>query len=404
MLGSDNTDVAMGRKPKKIIICSDGTWNDPEQLDRGSLVPTNVVKLARALALAGQPDQKIFYDPGIGTGNLIDRLSGGLTGKGLIKNIFDCYGFIAQHYEPGDKIYLFGFSRGAYTVRSLSGLIGRFGIDKSLSQQQLARATTSSAPGKVAETRTDEVPLELQPIKKQYEQYKTETSDEKKKEVVDAFRDQTNCYDPEIEMIGVWDTVGSLGIPLPLPRFLYLTVLNDWIERWMLGKHRFLNVQLNARVQAAYHALAIDENRKAFSPTLWKKDPTAPTDQILEQVWFAGIHSNVGGGYADTGLSDNALLWMVNRAQRHGLVCSEPYLTRRVNADSFYGELRDERKKWVKKILFTPSFRSIDKLCADAGVKVIIAQSARQRVNSDICKKKYTLPTEIVDTDTEPDF
>lgn len=146
------------RSPKKIIICSDGTWNDPEQLDRGSLVPTNVVKLARALALAGQPDQRIFYDPGIGTGNLIDRLSGGLTRKGLIKNIFDCYGFIAQHYEPGDKIYLFGFSRGAYTVRSLSGLIGQFGIDKSLSQQQLARATTSSAPGKVAKTRTDEVP------------------------------------------------------------------------------------------------------------------------------------------------------------------------------------------------------------------------------------------------------
>lgn len=205
-------------------------------------------------------------------------------------------------------------------------------------------------------------------------------------------------------MIGVWDTVGSLGIPLPLPRFLYLTVLNDWIERWMLGKYRFLNVQLNARVQAAYHALAIDENRKAFSPTLWKKDLTAPTDQILEQVWFAGIHSNVGGGYADTGLSDNTLLWMVNRAQRHGLVCSEPYLNRRVNADSFYGELRDERNKWVKKILFTPSHRSIDKLCADAGVKVIIAQSARQRVESDICKKKYTLPTEIADTDTEPDF
>lgn len=390
--------------PKKIIICSDGTWNDPEQLDRGSLVPTNVVKLARALALAERPDQKIFYDPGIGTGNLVDRLTGGLTGKGLIKNIFDCYGFIAQHYQPGDKIYLFGFSRGAYTVRSLSGLIGRFGIDKSLSQRQLAQATTSSATGQVAGTRTDEVPHELQAIRKQYEQYKAEPTAQKKQEVVNAFRSQTECYEPEIEMIGVWDTVGSLGIPLPLPRFRYLTALNDWIERWVLGKYRFLDVQLNARVRAAYHALAIDENRKAFFPTLWKQIPTAPPEQILQQVWFAGIHSNVGGGYADTGLSDNALLWMVNRAQQHGLVFSEPYLSRRVNPDSFYGELRDERRKWVKKILFRPCTRPIDKLCADAGVKVVIAQSARQRVKSDICRKMYSLPKGIENAEYEPDF
>lgn len=390
--------------PKKIIICSDGTWNDPEQLDRGSLVPTNVVKLARALALAERPDQKIFYDPGIGTGNLVDRLTGGLTGNGLIKNIFDCYGFIAQHYQPGDKIYLFGFSRGAYTVRSLSGLIGRFGIDKALSQRQLAQATTSSATGQVAETRTDQVPHELQAIRKQYEQYKAEPTTQKKQEVVRAFRNQTDCYEPEIEMIGVWDTVGSLGIPLPLPRFRYLTGLNDWIERWVLGKYRFLDVQLNPRVRAAYHALAIDENRKAFSPTLWQQSPTAPAEQILQQVWFAGIHSNVGGGYADTGLSDNALLWMVNRAQRHGLVFSEPYLNRRVNPDSFYGELRDERRKWVKKVLFRPCIRPVDKLCADAGVKVVIAQSARQRVKSDICKKMYSLPKGIENAEYEPDF
>ncbi|MFD2937337.1 DUF2235 domain-containing protein [Spirosoma flavum] len=389
---------------KKIIVCSDGTWNDPEQLDRGSLVPTNVVKLARALALAEQPDQKIFYDPGIGTGNLIDRWTGGLTGKGLIKNLFDCYGFIAQHYEPGDKIYLFGFSRGAYTVRSLSGLISRFGIDKSLSQQQLAKATTSAATGHVAETRTDEIPNELQSIQHQYEQYKREATAEKKDEVLNEFKNKTDCYEPEIEMIGVWDTVGSLGIPLPLPRFRYLTMFNAWLEGLVLGKYRFLNVQLNARVHGAYHALAIDENRKAFLPTLWKKDPIAPPEQILEQVWFAGIHSNVGGGYADAGLSDNALLWMVNRAQRHGLVFSEPYLSRRVNPDSFYGELRDERKKWTKKLLFTPCRRPIAQLCEEAGIRVVIAQSACKRVESAICKKVYRLPEGLGPAEFEPDF
>lgn len=389
---------------KKIIVCSDGTWNDPEQLDRGSLVPTNVVKLARALAMAERPDQKIFYDPGIGTGNLLDRLTGGLMGKGLIKNLFDCYGFIAQHYQPGDKIYLFGFSRGAYTVRSLSGLIGQFGIDKSLSQQQLSRATTSAAKGQVAETKTDAVPEVLQSIQHQYEQYKQQDTAEKKEEILNAFKNKTDCYEPKIEMIGVWDTVGSLGIPLPLPRFRYLTQFNTWLEGLILGKNRFLNVQLNTRVKAAYHALAIDENRKAFLPTLWKHDPAAPPKQILEQVWFAGIHSNVGGGYADAGLSDNALLWMIKRAQRHGLVFSDAYLNRRVNPDSFYGELRDERKKWTNKLLYTPCRRPISQLCAEAGIPVVIAQSARKRVESAICKTVYRLPEDLESAGCEPDF
>jgi uncharacterized protein (DUF2235 family) len=392
------------RTPRKIIVCSDGTWNDPEQLDRGSLVPSNVVKIARALALAEDPNQRIFYDQGVGTGSRLDRFTGGLTGKGLIKNIFDGYGFIAEHYEPGDKIYLFGFSRGAYTVRSLAGLIGKFGIDKTLSQRQLAQATTSSATGKVAKSRTDEVPDELQPLRQQYERYKAEASVEKKQEVVQAFRAQTDCYEPEIEMIGVWDTVGSLGIPLPLPRFRYLTFFNDWIERALLGKYRFLDVQLGTRVRGAYHALAIDENRKAFLPTLWKKNPAAPDDQVLEQVWFAGIHSNVGGGYADTGLSDNALLWMMNRGQRHGLTFSQPYIDRRINPDSFYGELRDERRKWTKRILFAPGTRPIAELCAKAEVEPIIARSALQRQKSTICKTPYRFPAEVVNYREEPDF
>lgn len=256
----------------------------------------------------------------------------------------------------------------------------------------------------MAETRTDEVPKVLQSIQHQYEQYKQVATAEKKDEVINAFKKKTDCYEPEIEMIGVWDTVGSLGIPLPLPRLQYLTRLNSWLEDLVLGKYRFLNVQLNTRVQAAYHALAIDENRKAFLPTLWKKDSAAPPNQILEQVWFAGIHSNVGGGYADAGLSDNALLWMVNRAQRHELVFSEPYLNRRVNPDSFYGELRDERKKWTKKLLFTPCRRPIARLCAEAGIPVVVAQSARKRVESAICKKVYQLPEGLELAEYEPDF
>ena len=256
----------------------------------------------------------------------------------------------------------------------------------------------------MAETRTDEVPKVLQSIQHQYEHYKREATAQKKDEVLQAFKDKTDCYEPEIEMIGVWDKVGSLGIPLPLPRFRYLTQFNTWLEGLVLGQYRFLNVQLNPRVQGAYHALAIDENRKAFLPTLWKQDPSAPPKQILEQVWFAGIHSNMGGGYADAGLSDNALLWMVNRAQRHGLVFSEAYLSCRVNPDSFYGELRDERKKWTKKLLFTPCRRPIGQLCAVAGIPILIAQCARRRVESSICKILYRLPEGLGSAVYEPNF
>jgi uncharacterized protein (DUF2235 family) len=389
---------------KKIIVCADGTWNDPEQLDRGSLVPTNVVKIARALALAKVPEQEdIFYDLGVGTGKGLDRFLGGLTGNGLLHNIFECYLFIAERYQPGDKIYLFGFSRGAYTVRSLAGLICQFGIDKALTNKDLARPATGYAetPDKPAITTEENRPLEksaeqakqsidhLNQLRIAYKRLKAGQSDQ----VLNSYKETHDCHEAHIEMIGVWDTVGSLGIPLLVPQWLLGKSVSERLSKWLLGNYRFLNVDLNGKVNAAYHALSIDENRRSFLPTLWNEATLLP-HQRVKQVWFTGIHSNVGGGYADTGLSDNALLWMVEQGKEHGLKFSDAYLTRSTQADTFYGEIRDERARWIKRLLFQKGMRNVEAICAKAGIEPVIAQSAIERQTSVICKKPYkiTLP------------
>ena len=378
---------------KKIIVCADGTWNDPEQLDRGSLVPTNVVKLARALAkVPGQED--IFYDLGVGTGKGLDRFVGGLTGNGLLHNIFECYLFIAERYQPGDKIYLFGFSRGAYTVRSLAGLLCKFGIDKALTNPTLTHSsadkpaitTEENRPDQPSDQQARQTARHLDQLRTAYKRSKEERSGD----VVQEYHRVHDCYEPHIEMIGVWDTVGSLGIPIVVPQWLIGNALAEKLSKWLLGNYRFLNVDLNPKVKSAYHALSIDENRRAFLPTLWNEDDLKP-HQCVKQVWFTGIHSNVGGGYADAGLSDNALLWMVEQAKQHGLEFSDAYLVRSTQADTFYGEIRNERIKLIKRLLFQKTIRDIEVLCARAGTVPCIAESAIDRQKSVICKTRYTI-------------
>lgn len=386
--------------PKKIIVCADGTWNDPEQLDRGSLVPTNVVKIARALAMAKAPDQQdIFYDLGVGTGKGADRWLGGLTGNGLLHNIFQGYQFVAERYQPGDKIYLFGFSRGAYTVRSLAGLIGKFGLDKALTKHELldrdaekpAITTEKNRPAESTERKAQATADSLGELRAAYTRMKAQQDDH----IVESYRRTHECHYPDIELIGVWDTVGALGIPLPIPHWLLGERAAEKLSQWLLGRYRFLNVDLSPKVKAAYHALSIDENRKAFLPTLWRTPPTP--EQTLKQVWFIGIHSNVGGGYADAGLSDNALHWMIEQAKAHDLRFCDAYLTRNLRSDAFYGEIRNERAKWLKRMMFQKGLRDLSILCERAGVRPVVAESVVERQLSLICKMPYkpTLPPEF---------
>jgi uncharacterized protein (DUF2235 family) len=275
---------------KKIIICADGTWNTENQTDNGTPCPTNVVKIARILMPRDSKgiDQVVYYHPGVGT-NIGQRIGGGAFGAGLFANVRDCYRFLMLNYAPGDLIYLFGFSRGAYTVRSLAGLIRNSGILRRGHEAAEARAIENYRDYSDA-TAPDSAAMRA---------FRTEH----------AYTENGNT-DQEIELIGVWDTVGALGIPGIDSRFRLPGGL-DW---------QFHDVKLSSYVKNAFHALAIHEHRTEFLPTLWEQSEAGRArKQRLEQVWFVGVHSDVGGGYAESGLSDIPLLWMIKCAAEAGL-------------------------------------------------------------------------------------
>ena len=232
---------------------------------------------------------------------ILDRHIGGGTGFGISKNIRDCYNFIANNYAVGDDIFLFGFSRGATTVRSLASFIHLFGI--------LPKARP-----------------EL--IKQAYKVYKI-SDKEKRDRLAEAFIDRHHTMWATIEFLGVWDTVAALGLP-----FKSLSVLVDKIPFF---RHRFQDLRLPASVRNAYHALAIDDERQTFHPTMWdtrdlkmlkkmkdgkpmmKDGEPVMEQQNVKQVWFCGQHTDVGGGYAEHALSDIPLEWMKDMAVEHGL-------------------------------------------------------------------------------------
>jgi uncharacterized protein (DUF2235 family) len=270
---------------KRIVVCSDGTWNVPDQRH-----PTNVVKMARAIAPSA-PDGKsqiVFYDQGVGTGNFLDRLTGGAFGRGLEKNVEDGYRFLMHNYEDGDEIFFFGFSRGSYTVRSTAGLIRNSGL--------LYKVHAGRFPDA-------------------YELYRSRDAHPNSEEAQGFRRDYSR--EVTVHFIGVWDTVGALGIPVRGLR---------WLTK---GKYEFHDVELSRYVKHGYHALAIDERRGPFNASLWENKEKP--GQVVEQVWFAGVHSDVGGGYQESGLADIAFLWMKQKAEDCGLAFDEEYVAGAAN-------------------------------------------------------------------------
>ncbi len=277
------------QEKKRIITCSDGTWNRPNEIDKKTKKPvqTNVQKIFDKICLRDTgPSQMLqirYYDEGIGAkGKWWKRIFDGATGEGIDENILDVYKFIAWNYEAGDEIYLFGFSRGAYTARSVAGLIKKCGLIRKNDLNLIAEAYTL------------------------YRNRKEKPSGP----VATKFREDNSHKKVNIKFIGVWDTVGSRGIPLRS---------FQWYNRMQYSFH---DTRLSNLVEYAYHALAIDERRGNFKPAMWDLDLNSPpTDfkQVLEQRWFAGVHSNVGGGYPDECLSNIALEWLMKKAEATGL-------------------------------------------------------------------------------------
>jgi len=260
---------------KNIVVFSDGTGQEGGEGNN-----TNVYNLFNMVE-DRTPNQVAFYDRGLGTG--WRKITGNAAGVGISQNIMECYKFIFEEYQAGDKIYLFGFSRGAFTVRSLSGFINLFGI------------LPKSRP-------------EL--IKKAYKIYKIE-DDHKRKAKAEAFLSKHHNQYSYIEFIGVWDTVAALGVP-----FRHVDLIVDHIPGL---RHRFHDGRLSDNVKHGCHALSIDDERLTFHPTLWD-EREIQKHQRVEQVWFPGVHTDVGGGYAEHGLADITPDWMVKKAVDKGLL------------------------------------------------------------------------------------
>ncbi|MGV0814557.1 DUF2235 domain-containing protein [Mycolicibacterium boenickei] len=266
---------------KRLVVCCDGTWNTPDQKTDGKPTPTNVAKVAMALAPRDHRgrEQRLYYHRGVGT-TRTERLLGGAFGAGLFRDVCDTYRFVVQNYEPDDELFFFGFSRGAFTARSTAGLIRNSGVLRRENADQVDQAFALYRDRKrSSHPRSVEATL----FRKMY------------------------SHEPPVRFLGVWDTVGALGIPMSGWRLVNL----------FNRRYEFHDTDLSSTVGEAYQALAIDEKRGPFVPAVWSQsDPPPPPDkQRLEQVWFSGVHCDVGGGYADHRLSDIALCWMLEKAR-----------------------------------------------------------------------------------------
>ncbi|MQA97593.1 MAG: DUF2235 domain-containing protein [Streptosporangiales bacterium] len=269
---------------KRLVVCCDGTWNTADQAIAGRACPTNVAKIALSIATQDSAGlyQRVYYHSGVGTSRW-ERLRGGAFGIGLSHNVFDAYRFLTDNYEPGDELYFFGFSRGAYTARSLAGLVRNCGI--------LRRENA----GRIGEA---------------WALYRN--SGERPNGVASALFRRAYSHESRIRFLGMFDTVGALGVPALGPGWLR-PLVRRINRRW-----EFHDTTLSSLVDGAFQALAIDEKRAVFEPALWHQQPDV-RDQEMRQVWFTGVHCDIGGGYPETALSDIALLWMIDRAQAYGL-------------------------------------------------------------------------------------
>ena len=330
---------------KRIVICCDGTWNRPDQVHDGKVCASNVTKIARCIASADSKGirQLLFYDKGVGTGRF-DRILGGAFGWGIKKKILDAYRFLMATYEPGDELFLLGFSRGAYTVRSTFGLIRNSGLLKR------------------------EFPHKLEDA---YALYRRRDDASHPDAIESELFRRSYSWEPRAKFIGIWDTVGALGLPVGgLLQFIN--------KRWS-----FHDVTLSSWVDNAFQALAVDERRKPFRPSVWDQSAKA-SGQVLEQVWFAGVHSNVGGSYPQSGLSDITLLWMINKIQACGLAVDHNCVNAVDNPKpDALGTIFNSQTLWYKLAGLGDYIRPIGQKANESG-----ASTALDRINSPGSKYK----------------
>lgn len=337
---------------KKIVLLSDGTGNGAAKRNR-----TNVWRLYRALDVH-RDDQIAFYDDGVGSQEFLPfKLLGGAFGWGLKRNVLQLYTFLCRNYQPQDRIYLFGFSRGAFTVRLLAGLIDHCGLvvgcDDEIQLNARARKNFAAYRDRYHHGWLRRL---FRPLTRR----------------IGAlfgggvYCEQASVLTPDIEFIGVWDTVDAYGLPID-----ELAVLWDLLIYPM----RFADQQLSPKVKRACHALSVDDERLTFHPVLWdekheerlvRENKVAPGR--IEQVWFPGVHSDVGGGYPMNDLSLVPLDWMMSRVEAdsnggQGLHFIKDLRDQFLRHSNWHGKQHDSRSGLAAYYRYKP--RSIARLCND---------------------------------------
>lgn len=330
---------------KRLVICCDGTWNRMSAAE-----PTNVLMAAQCVLPSDASGvlQVTYYDEGVGTTYIVSRKIetklAGAFGLGLLDKIEAAYRFIIFNYEPGDEIYIFGFSRGAYTARSLAGLIRKCGI------------IPRTMAGKIAEVIKFYKDKDTHPDSDAAQQFRMDYSP------LVVVKDEDRAWriskqaDPEIinrlpllnvAYVGVWDTVGALGVP----QHLFVSKLFGTKD-----KYAFHDEKLSSTVASARHAVAIDENRLSFAPSTWENldilnDGRAETTPY-RQMWFPGGHGSVGGGGDIRGLSNHAFLWVMEGAQVQGLALDGARLSEAAAKIDHFAPLHNstERDGWMERI------------------------------------------------------
>jgi hypothetical protein len=304
-------------KTKTYVVCIDGTWNSPLQMDQESITETNVLRIFRFLTGVLHPNTldrlettrplnpqfsgggnnddlgAALYLPGVGSsGRFVANRWEGATGAGTMERILLAYGFLAEHCQEGDRIFAFGFSRGAFAVRSLAGLINHVGlptVPRLLDPQELHEVSRSYRE------RTPPTPV------------------------------QSTFRPADVEFLGLWDTVGALAFETFQGKFHDLSPSN---------------------VRRVAHALALDEQREVFEPEYWAGSGTSA---VVKEVWFSGVHSNVGGGYVNAELANVALAWVVSEAVEAGLPTQPAYIDGWYRENSF-GIARNSHKEFLRHL------------------------------------------------------
>ncbi|MES9970213.1 MAG: DUF2235 domain-containing protein [Candidatus Thiodiazotropha sp.] len=370
---------------RKLVLCSDGTGNSG-----GKARGTNVWRFYKAVNTDPKHQQLTFYQDGVGTQALkLFRLLGGAFGLGLKVNILEMYHFLVHNYRPGDDIYLLGFSRGAFTVRALAYMVTVCGVakahgDPDVTHERIERAMErylqwrreirkADKPEKSSPALKQAQTLSIKQLVRAYRDLSHKSLSEvvsaetQKKEADEEIPEDDLAYRPVIRFIGVWDTVDAIGLPID-----ELTEFLDW-----LFKFRFYSYDRYPIATSNFHALSLDDERHTFHPRMWDESLRIKGQEV-EQVWFSGVHSNVGGGYAKDEMAYVSLHWMMEKAKGCGLELLDSARTEAEEQANVTGKIYDSRAGLASYYRYKP--RHVDEICAEANAPLLVHESAFRRI------------------------